>query len=88
MDYQEKQLNKHLSNLSELDKLLLLRKLINSSISNFKSKEKALKAEFNYEGCRTGVRGGKRTTLSAKASNSAEMYVKSIEFLKLAVNKI
>ena len=88
MDYQEKQLNKHLSSLSDLDRLLFIRKLINSSISNFKSKERALKSEFNYEGCRKGVRGGKRTSLSAKASNSAEIYVKSIEFLKLATNKI
>ena len=38
--------------------------------SNHKRMVKASNAEFQYTGSRTGVRGGKHTTLSARAQNT------------------
>lgn len=93
MDYKTEMLNKYMSNLSELDKLLYVRKLLNSCISNLKTKEKSLIAEsnFDYMGApkRTANnRGGRMTSISAKASVSCKMYVDSIEDLKKTVNKL
>jgi hypothetical protein len=49
---------------------------------------KASNAEFNYTGCRTGIRGGKKTTLSAKAQVSTRIYLDSLDELKFMVNTI
>ena len=79
---------KYIQSLTQEERLLFCRKQISVVIKDFRAKEKALKSEYNYEGCRTGVRGGKRTTLSARADNSAESYVDSIKYLKMIVNEL
>ena len=71
--------------LSDVDKLLYARKQVNTVLSNLKSRNKASMAEFNTDSQRTGVRGGKRTTLSANSYNTARMYDANLEDLKILV---
>ena len=54
-------------------------------LSNLKSRTKASMAEFNTNPQRTGVRGGKQTTLSANSYNTARMYDANLEDLKTLV---
>lgn len=82
----EERLKKYITSLTEEERLVYCRKQISSVMSNFKSKEKAVKSELEYDGCRTGVRGGKRTTLSARAVNTTQLYFSSIEELRLIVS--
>lgn len=51
-----------------------------------KSLDKATKAELDYGFNRVGIRGGKFTSLNAKASNCARMYYDCEESLKFIVN--
>ena len=93
MSYHQQQLKKHISNLSELERLVYLRKLVNSSISNLKSKIKSEEAEFNHDiyssGKRTASnRGGKPTSLTAKAVSNAQMYFNSLEDIYEAIKLI
>lgn len=41
--------------------------------------------EFRYTGSRTGIRGGKLTTLSAKAQNATESYLNALDELKYMI---
>lgn len=50
-----------------------------------KSLDKATKSELEYGFNRTGVRGGKFTSLNAKSDNCARMYDGCEEALKLMV---
>jgi len=50
-----------------------------------KSMDKATKAEYEYGFNRIGIRGGKFTSLNAKASNCARMYYDQEESLKLII---
>lgn len=93
MSYKTKLLDKYMSNLSDLDKLLYVRKLLNSCISNLKAKEKSLISEskFDYMSApkRTANnRGGRMTSISAKASVSCKIYQDSVEDLKKTVSKL
>lgn len=47
--------------------------------------EKATKSELEYGFNRVGIRGGKFTSLNAKADNCARMYDGCVEALKLMV---
>jgi hypothetical protein len=83
-------LNKHMSSLSEIDKLLYLSGLVKSSVSDYRKKEKALKieSEFSYMSApkRTAKnRGGKLTSLSARASINCQMYHKGIQDIKKVI---
>lgn len=84
----EERLKKYIISLTEEERLIYCRKQISNVISNFRAKEKAVKREFEYEGCRTGIRGGKRTTITAKAVNSTQMYFSSIEELKFIIKHL
>ena len=50
-----------------------------------KSQDKATKAELEYGFNRIGIRGGKFTSLNAKADNCARMYDGCEDALKLMV---
>tara|TARA_B110000908_G_C9798851_1_gene247750 strand:- start:122 stop:391 length:270 start_codon:yes stop_codon:yes gene_type:complete len=88
----EERMIQHVRSLNEKDRLLFLRKQIAETIKDFNKKEKALSAEFNFDGGhikRTARnRGGRATTLSANATSSTQMYFKSIEYLKLIVKHL
>jgi DNA replication initiation complex subunit (GINS family) len=79
----------YIKNLTEEEKLLYCRKQITATIKDFKAKEKAMLAEFNHSNGsfkRTSQnRGGKTTTLSARATSNAQTYFSSVESLKLIV---
>lgn len=90
MNYRDQQLKKYMSSLSEIDKLLYLRKLVNASISNLKKKEKSVNAEFGFDYIsapkRTASnRGGKATSLTANAINCTQIYFSSLEDIKAMV---
>lgn len=53
-----------------------------------KSLDKSTKAELAYGFNRIGIRGGKFTSLNAKASNCARMYYQCEEELKFMVKSI
>ena len=53
--------------------------------NNRKKMEKAVDSEFNFNGDRRGVRGGKSTTLTAKAQTATEFYLDSLGELKYMV---
>ena len=69
--------------LTELERLQLLSKMSRGLIADFKKMQKAAEAEFQYSGDRKGPRGGKRTTLSAKAQNTTESYQSAVEYFKV-----
>jgi len=50
-----------------------------------KSMDKSVKAEYEYGFNRIGIRGGKFTTLNAKASNCTKMYFQCEDELKQIV---
>lgn len=52
----------------------------------YKKYLKSTKAFHNFKGSRTGVRGGKHSTIWAKQSNDFEMYQRCLENLKLMIN--
>tara|TARA_R110000796_G_scaffold172233_1_gene289245 strand:+ start:1687 stop:1956 length:270 start_codon:yes stop_codon:yes gene_type:complete len=85
----EERMIKYIKSLTEKERLLFCKKQIADVIKGFNEKEKALISEFNFNGShikRTARnRGGRATTLSANATSSAQMYFKSIEYLKLIV---
>lgn len=56
--------------------------------SNHKKMMKASNAEFNFTGCRTGVRGGKRTSLTARSQVAIEFYHRSVDELKYMVSTL
>lgn len=82
-------MEEHIKSLTEEERLLFCRKQISTVIKDFRSKEKSQEAEFNYSGRhinRTARnRGGKLTTLSAKAMNDMQAYQSSLEYLKMIV---
>jgi len=53
-----------------------------------KSLDKATKAELEYGFNRIGIRGGKFTSLNAKADNCARMYVQCEEELKYMIRNL
>ena len=89
MTYKKKLLKEHFDSLSEKERLLLCRKAINSCISSLNTKEKAVLSEFNHSNGsykRTAHnRGGKATTLTARAIASTQIYFSCIEHLKEVV---
>jgi hypothetical protein len=50
-----------------------------------KSMVKASDSEFRHTGHRTGIRGGKLTTLSARAQNATESYLNALDELKYMI---
>lgn len=81
----KERMTEHVKSLTEEDRLIFLKKQISTTIKDFKTKEKSLNAEFNYKGCRAGLRGGKITSLAAKTTNDTKAYLSSLEYLKLIV---
>lgn len=61
-------------NLTELEKTDNIKKFAIRLSSLRKSLDKATKAELDYGFNRIGIRGGKFTSLNAKADNCARMY--------------
>ena len=84
----EERIKKYMSSLSDTDKLLYARKQINTVLSSLKSRDKASMAEFNTDSFRTGIRGGKRTTLSANTYNTARIYDSNLEDLKIIIRNL
>lgn len=76
---------KYMNSLSEMDRLLYARKQLNTVMSNLKSRNKASNAEFNSDSVRSGVRGGRRTSLAANSYNTARMYDSNLEELKTLI---
>lgn len=74
--------------LSELDRLILLRDTTNAAIRDLKAKDRAVKAEFECDNNRTGIRGGKFTTIAANAMNRTSLYFKGLELIKLISNEL
>ncbi len=85
----EERLTEYIKNLTEEERLLYCRKQIAVVIKDFKTKEKSLLAERNHNNgsfSRTAQnRGGKTTTLSARATSNAQSYFSSVEDLKRIV---
>lgn len=84
----KERLKKHFNTLTEEEKLNYCKKQLATVISNFKKKEKAVKAEFEYNGDRKGIRGGKFTSLSSNAVTNTQMYFSSLEDLKTIIELI
>lgn len=53
-----------------------------------KSMDKATKSEFEYGFNRVGIRGGKFTSLNAKACNCTRMYLQCEEELKFMIKSL
>lgn len=79
---------KYITSLSEEERLVYLKKQSAHVLSCYKKREKALLSELNYTGSRTGVRGGKITTLQANSTNKCEIFDKAVEDLKLIIRYI
>lgn len=60
--------------LSVLQKYTYLQGLIKRLKGAYVNKEKALKVEREFNGDRTGIRGGKRTTLAVNSERKCEAY--------------
>lgn len=88
----EERMINYIKSLSEKERLLFCRKQIATVIKDFNKKEKALNAEFNFNGShinRTAQnRGGRATTLTANVVNNTQMYFKSLEDLKLIIKHL
>ena len=69
----------------DVEKCRLIKEKAMEVNGNHKKMVKASNAEFQYTGCRTGVRGGKRTTLSANSQTATEFYFRSADELKYMV---
>ncbi len=85
VDNMENKIKKYMESLSDEDKLLYARKQVNTVLSSLKSRNKASMAEFNTASERKGVRGGRRTTLSANSYNTARIYDSNLEDLKTLI---
>ena len=73
---------------SEVEKVKLIRKRSSDLVSNQLKKQKASDAEFNFNGCRKGIRGGKITTLAARSQTNTKIYLDCIEELKFMINNL
>ena len=69
----------------DVEKCRLIKEKAMEVNSNHKKMVKASNTEFQYSGCRTGVRGGKRTTLAANSQALIELYYRSVDELKYMV---
>ncbi len=56
--------------------------------SNHKKMLKHSAAEFDYNGSRTGIRGGRMTSLAAKSFCATKCYLNSVDELKYMVNTL
>lgn len=75
----------HLNKFKEMDdleKIGVVSALARSAKSYLNKRNKASKALFEHKGCRTGIRGGKQTTLHANLQNYCELYDSTIADLK------
>lgn len=85
----KERMTEHIKSLTEEERLLFCRKQITVLIKDFRKKEKSMLREFYFSGShinRTARnRGGKATTITANAVNNTQMYLKSLEDLKLIV---
>lgn len=71
-----------------LDKTTQIEQIKKMSIRLYslkKTMDKSTKAEFEYGFNRIGIRGGKFTSLNAKAQNNTRMYLDCEDSLKLII---
>jgi len=82
-------MKKYIESLTEEQRLSFCRKQIANTIKSYKCKENAVNAEFNHNNGsfkRTAQnRGGRTTTLTAKATQTTQNYFRDIEDLKLII---
>lgn len=76
------------SKLNEQEKCEIVAKQAKIVNQNHKKMIKAVESEFQYTGSRTGIRGGKATTLTANAQVATTMYYKSVDDLKQMTAKL
>lgn len=81
-------LKEYFRGLSEYEKVNAIQKQSKVVRDSFEKKHRALLAESSFNGSRTGARGGKRTTLTARASNACKNYQDAIDILKIYVNEL
>ena len=74
--------------LSDAEKVEMIKKQGQQLSRAYKSRERASQALLNHTGARTGVRGGKRTSLDAKLTNYCEIYDDTLEMLKLMTKEL
>lgn len=72
----------------DVEKLRLIKDKAIEVNNNHKKMIIASNAEFQYTGCRTGIRGGKKTTLSANSQTKTEVFLKSFEEFKYMVSTL
>lgn len=75
-------------NLNETEKCEHIKKKSMDLHRSKKAMEKALSAELNCTTVRSGVRGGKRTSLVARSMNTTDIYNSIVEELKFMVKKL
>ena len=71
-----------MGSLSEEDKLLALRKQVNSTLSFLRKRNKASTAELNHNGARGGRFSARSQTLYANSYKTARVYDSSMKDLK------
>lgn len=76
------EIKKYITNLSDEDRLLLVRKQTNACLGWLKKRNKASESEFNNKGDRGGRNSSKNQTLYANSFNTARLYDSSLEDLK------
>lgn len=82
----EKDQQEHFLSLSEEEKIKLVAMAAANVRKNYTVRQKASDSAYNYNGDRTGIRGGRRTTLDAKLSTACRVYDESVEYLKTITN--
>lgn len=63
-------------------KISEIQKACKRAADDYKQLRSASDSLQNYEGARQGIRGGRRTTLSARADLKASAYRESLEYLE------
>ena len=91
MNMQDRMLE-HIKSLTEQERLLFCRKQLAIVIKEFRVKEKSMMTEMNYSGSHinrtANNRGGRLTTVAAKAMNDTQAYLASIDYLKMIVRHL
>ena len=81
----ETKIKNFMNGLSDKEKIVAIKVMAKTVHDNLQKKERALIAESSFNGDSKGLRGGKRTTLTARATNACEAYESSKTDLKLYV---
>ena len=74
--------------LAHSEKLVAIKDKAIAVNKSYKKLMRASDAEYSYKGSRTGIRGGKKTTLSSNTSRASQEYNELIDELRYMAKDI